>query len=561
MAPVYGMTRFEFDEKNDLEHYTIWLADLAHGAPPWKPLFFVESWGNWCYRSIQKLAEQLSLPTTKGWDVRFIDGYPYLAVIETTEEEAKEREPLFREKIRPYIEDFEDIWEQRKTEIMDIYAGLKSDYGLNKYEDIHNLSNVDLLDIFDDYLQVSRKQWDIHMELLMPAYYLFGLFDQICQELLGFGNSDTRYAKLMTGYDSMVFRFNKEIIALANRAKELGLAGIFRNTGDSEAVISELEKSENGKKWLGEYRDFLEVHGWRCERMLDWATPNWIEKPVLGVPSIKIAINTGESREMDERRQRAIKEREETEKEVLSEIAAGQKGWFEALMKSAQRACYWSEDHTYYLDLYCHAIGRWITKEIGDRFEKAGVIDESEDVYFLIADEIEKALIPMGKVKLHEYVNERKKEWEGYNKLTPKPHYGNIDRVQEVVRKDPVITVATATPVVREDFKADLYSAASAPGVTEGIARVIIHEDKLGELRQGEILVASGISALWTPSFEMISGIVTDGGGALSHAVIVAREYGIPAVVGCLEATAKIKTGDRLKVDGDLGLVYILEKA
>ncbi|MFC1900669.1 PEP-utilizing enzyme [Chloroflexota bacterium] len=559
--PVYGMTRYEYDEKNDPENYTVFLADLAHGAPPWKPLFFIESWGRWCYRSIQKLAEQLSLPTTKGWDVRYIDGYPYLAVIETTEEEAREREPLFREKIRPYIEDFDAIWEQRKTEIMDIYAKLKSDYNLYKYEDITGLSNVDLLDIFDDYLQVSRKQWDIHMELLVPAYYLFGLFDQICSELLGFGNSDARFSKLMTGYDSMVFRFNKEIQALAKRAKELGLTEVFQNADDSEAVITGLEKSDNGKKWLGEYRDFLEVHGWRCERMLDWATPNWIEKPALGIPAIKIAIATGGSREMDERRQRSIKEREETEKEVLSGITANQKAWFSALMKSAQRACYWSEDHTYYLDLYCHAIGRWITKEIGNRFEKAGVIDESEDVYFLIADEIEKALIPMGKVKLHKYVIERKMEWEGYNKLTPSPHYGDIDRVQEVVKKDPVITVATATPVVREDIKADLYSAASAPGITEGIARVIISEDRLGELKKGEILVASGISALWTPSFEMISGIVTDGGGALSHAVIVAREYGIPAVVGCLEATAKIKTGDRVKVDGDLGLVYILEKA
>ena len=111
MAVVYGVTQFEYDEKNDTENYTVFLADLAHGTPPWKPLYFIESWGRWCYRSIQRLAERLSLPTTKGWDVRYIDGYPYLAVIETTEEEAKEREPVFRERIRPYIEDFDAIWE------------------------------------------------------------------------------------------------------------------------------------------------------------------------------------------------------------------------------------------------------------------------------------------------------------------------------------------------------------------------------------------------------------------------------------------------------------------
>jgi len=167
----------------------------------------------------------------------------------------------------------------------------------------------------------------------------------------------------------------------------------------------------------------------------------------------------------------------------------------------------------------------------------------------------------MKKVKLHQYVDRRKKEWETYLKTTPQPFYGNIDLVQEMVKKDPVITVSTSAPVVREGVKADLYSAASAPGIVEGPARVIMTEEKIGEIQPGEILIAPGTSAQWTPVFEIVKGIVTDGGGALSHAVILAREYGIPAVVGCLEATRKIKTGDIVKVDGNLGLVYILQKA
>jgi len=77
MVAVYGVTRFEFDPQNDMKNYTVFLADVVHGTPPWKPLFFLESWGRWAYRAIQRAAEQLSLPTTKGWDIRFIDGYPY----------------------------------------------------------------------------------------------------------------------------------------------------------------------------------------------------------------------------------------------------------------------------------------------------------------------------------------------------------------------------------------------------------------------------------------------------------------------------------------------------
>jgi pyruvate,water dikinase len=111
---------------------------------------------------------------------------------------------------------------------------------------------------------------------------------------------------------------------------------------------------------------------------------------------------------------------------------------------------------------------------------------------------------------------------------------------------------------VSRELKADLYGTASAPGVVEGIARVIIDQDQLREVQPGEILVALGTAAPWTPIFGIISGVVTDGGGALSHAVIVAREYGIPCVAGTIEGTAKIKTGSRIRVDGDNGAVYIL---
>jgi pyruvate,water dikinase len=557
MAAVYGVTRFEFDEEIDLSNYTVLLADIVHGTPPWRPLFLIESWGRWTCRAIQLVAERLSLPTTRGWDIRFIDGYPYLTVIETSEEEAKEREPVFRERIRPYIEDFDGVWEKRKAELMNAYQELKKKYGLKKYEDIRKLSNNDLLDLFDDYMQVDRMQWGVHMEFMVPAFYLFGLFDQMCRELLGFGHTSPLFARLMAGFDSMLFQFNKEIWRLGKRVAELGLSKIFQTTEDNEALLSKLEDSAAGRKWLKEYRDFREVHGWRNERMLDWATPNWLEKPSLGIPLVKVAITSGGTYTMDERRERAIREREEAEKEVLAKVPASQRGWFGALMKAAQKAGSWSEDHTYYCELYCHGMGRWITREVGWRFAEAGVIDDAEDVYFLVADEIEKAMIPMGKVKLHRYVNTRKKEWEGYLKITPKPFYGNIERVQEMLRKDPTISVCTSAPIVREELKADLYGAASAPGVAEGIAHVIITEDKLAELQPGEILVAPGTSAPWAPAFEIIKGVVTDGGGALCHAVILAREYGIPAVTGCLEATRKIKTGDRVKVDGDLGVVYI----
>lgn len=113
--------------------------------------------------------------------------------------------------------------------------------------------------------------------------------------------------------------------------------------------------------------------------------------------------------------------------------------------------------------------------------------------------------------------------------------------------------------LAKPELKVDLYGSPANPGVVEGLARVILSEDHLSEIQLGEILVAPTTMPSWAPVFSKISGVITDSGRMLSDAVIVGREYRIPAVVGTMEATKKIKTGQRIRVDGDHGHVYILE--
>ena len=556
MAAVYGVTQFELDD-DDVKNYGAWFCDVTHGTPPWKPLYVIHSWLWPGYRSIQRAYEKLSVPTSKGWDIRLKDGYPYPSVMLTTDEEAKERAVAFRDKIRPYIEDTAGLWNVAKMDLLETYEDLKKKYGLDTYESIKRLSNIDLLELVDDYRPVNTKQWDVHMDFFVPVFYLFGLFENMCRDLLGIDHTNALFSKAMGGFDSMTMNFNREIWKLGARALELGLESVFSGIDDGDVLLGELGSSEAGKLWLGEYAEFLKVFGWRCDRMLDWSTPTWLEKPSLGLPAIKMAVATKGSSSINAKRESAQNERVEAEKGLLAQVSVDQRDWFEALMKAAQVAGYWSEDHNYYCDLYAAALGRWITREIGRRFAEASVIDDPEDVYFLIFEDIYRALIPMGRVKLQERVAARKAEWEGYLTVVPEMLVGDPAVMGLMTKKDPVMIAAFALPNVREDLKADLYGGGSAPGMVEGVARVIMTENELGELQPGEILVAPGTSSQWTPAFEIIKGIVTDGGGALSHAVIVAREYGIPAVTGCQQATRKIKTGDKLRVDGDLGIVFI----
>ena len=557
MTAVYGVTQFEFTE-NDLTDDKVWFCDVTHGTPPWKPLYMMYGWAHW-YTSIQRWYERLCVPASKGWDVRIKDGYCYPSVMLTSDEEARERAPLFRERIRPYIEDFNALWDEDKEDLKKSYEDLRTKYGLDSYGAISTLSNIELFDLWDDYMQVHKKQWDVHMRFFIPIYYLFGLFENMAKDLLGLDHASPLFSKVMAGFDSSAFRFNRDMWNMGRRAIDLGLGELFLDTDDAEALIARLPESEAGRTWLAEYDKFLEVYGWRCERMLEWATPTWLEKPSLGIPLVKMAIASGATSSLDEKHRQAKKDRESAEEELLAKVPVDQRDWFAALMRSAQMAGYFSEDHNYYCDLYTCAMGRWITREIGGRFADAGAINDPEDIYFLVPGEIYKALIPMGRVRLQSYVEARKAEWEGYLNVTPQMLLGNPAIMGQIARKDPVISAAASVPNVREEFKADLYGSASVPGVAEGVARVIMTESELGELRPGEILVAPGTSAQWTPVFEIIKGLVTDGGGALSHAVIVAREYGVPAVTGCQEATRKIKTGDRVKVDGDLGIVFIVK--
>ncbi len=107
----------------------------------------------------------------------------------------------------------------------------------------------------------------------------------------------------------------------------------------------------------------------------------------------------------------------------------------------------------------------------------------------------------------------------------------------------------------RRPVMAELQGTAASPGVAEGTARVVLGPDGLGEVQEGEILVAHLTTPSWTPVFPGIRACVTDVGGMMSHAAILCREYGLPAVTGAGSATTEIATGDRIRVDGDKGTV------
>ena len=186
-----------------------------------------------------------------------------------------------------------------------------------------------------------------------------------------------------------------------------------------------------------------------------------------------------------------------------------------------------------------------------------------EDIFFLTIDEALAAL--EGNPSASDLIPLRKEVHARYRALPPYPTLicGRFDPFAWAAdphrRSDIFDSRAQTSPLVAPDENI-IQGAAGALGVVEGIVRKLECLEDSHQLRAGEVLVTTMTNIGWTPLFPRAAAIVTDLGAPLSHAAIVARELGIPAVVGCGDATMRLKTGDRVRVNGGLGLVEILEQ-
>jgi len=546
----------DFDPEVDLKVVSSWFLDGLHSVPAYCPMF-AWFWNKFCRPTYGNIA--LCTPCCKGWEVRNYHGHDYVAfLIVRDPEEIKQREVKFREALRPYIEDFDGIWLSQVDEMMAIYKPLKE-------FDYDKATNVELLHRLYDVISMYHRMWEIHFTCQDASYSCWVLFDRLCRERFGFGDTSPEFQKLMVGFDNKVFQVNKRLWQLGQDALKMGLADIFM-TSKAREVIPKLEQIEAGREWLKELREWLWEDGWRINRPAEINVPTWVEDPTPAIEGIKGFLAKGGGFDLDETRERLAKEREEAVAALVQRVPEEEREWFETLIRLAQKCSYWAEEHDHYLDLYSHAMIRRCCLGIGRRLVQAGTIDQPEDIFLLIPDEVERVILVPERHDLRYIVNRRRKEWEEWLREDPPPVFTTRASMEEAVMEDIVPsadgialkTVVGEMPEVKPELQADLYGVCGAPGVAEGPARVVLTYEHLGEVQPGEILVAPTTGPSWTPVFGIIKGAVVDRGGTLSHASVVGREHGIPVAIQVFEGTKKITTGQRIRVNGTEGTVYIL---
>lgn len=553
MAGLYEMSGLEFlSEDLEPSKYVAWWRSQCRVRAPLARDVATLAW----HPASLEGGEIVNMPPARGMDYRNRFDYKgkFFVGTPTTAADMPGREERFKEYVAPWLKDPWGMWAKFRDELEEKWRPIK-EFLVTKLETVrdHEIS----MWIDDEYWPVVRKAHRDHMLCMYPLCSLYMLFEAQCKELLGIDDTHISFRKLLQGYDHLVFQMDKKLWELGKLAEELGLRPIFERAEGRE-ILTLLEETANGMSWIREFNEFISAHGWRNDTFHDSSTPGWIDDPTTPLDHIKKSMAKGGAFTLDALREAEALEREKLVAEFVLRIPEERKENFLALLRCAQAFQVFSEEHTFQVEAPFAATMYRIAREIGKRFERGGAIDNWDDVFYLSYDEMRYSIISYPMYDFRKLVARRKVLWEEGNKRADtEPVYIGDPSVAE---PDPALHKIGGYGVVVEPIAGTLVTGIpGAPGVAEGIARVVHSVDQIREVQDGEILVTEVTWTEWTPLFARLKAAVTEWGGVLAHTAIVSREYGIPAVVSAPDARKKIKTGQRIRVDGNTGAVYALD--
>jgi pyruvate,water dikinase len=557
--PMVVVPGAELNLEEDVKKYGSLFLEAAHTTIARTPLmayYATKFWGHgMSYGSIC-----LCLPTCRGWVYKHYQGGVYIVPdIIRDGDEIKQREVEFQKRMRPWFERFDELWEDRKKELREGFEEIKS-------FDMDSATPSEIL--IWHYKQRVRyaRMWEIHMEVLQVCFSSYLLLGEVTKERFGMSTTNPEFQKLMKGFDNKVFRVIKELWEFGERASAEGLKPVFEEN-ETKEIIPKLKETEVGRKWLDDFMKFLETDGWWPTEQMEFNAPFWLEDPTIPVGVIKENLRREAEFNVPQLREKQAKERTAATESLLEKVPEEERNYFSEMIKLAGKASQLSEEHVYYCEYSYHSALRYQFLRLANRLVKAGTMDDPEDIFLLNPEEIESVIMVPEANDLRPLLDARRDLYREWLKKPRDPVFTNKSSMEEAAQEDllpslDAVIISSAIgelPEVKPELKADIYGVCGAGGEAEGIARVILNYEDLDQVQKGEILVATATDSNWTPVFSTIKGIITDKAGVLSHAAIVAREFGIPAVVNTFVATGKIKTGQRVRIQADKGSVYILD--
>ncbi len=583
MYPYYALFRHE---RRDAEEARGWFRDGMHFPEPMYPFDFVTA--DSPYLSLGQANSRIFVvPPSLGIDHRVLFGWVYMSANPVTDPaEVGRRAELFGQRAGFYFQNWDELYGRWQRKVEQAIADLAA-LEVPELPEIEDESVVTeargvgsshrLLVAYHRLLESIDLIWQYHFEFLNLGYAAYLVFYELCKQHFP-DIADQTIANMLSGVDVVLFRPDEELKRLSASAIEAGIAdAILSGASASEADLRvALAPSTAGRQWLSDW-DAVKTPWFHYSNGNGFYHHHrsWIDDPDVPLAHLRGYVERLEAGEDIARPLAEVSaERERIVAEHRELLDGDARGAFDQSLGLARVVFPYVESHNFYIEHWYHTVFWNKAREFGALLERHGVLADAEDLFYLQRHEVLDALVdvrlawaagsaPRGPGYWPPIVARRKRIMEAMRRFVPPPALGSVPDV--ITDPMTIMLWGITTERVRQwaaDHEGDggrtLKGFAGSPGLVEGVARVVLGVEQLGELEPGEILVAPVTSPSWTPVFGKIGAAVSDIGGIMSHAAIVSREYGLPAVVGTGDATARIRTGDRLRVDGDTGTVTIL---
>ncbi|UCD49180.1 MAG: hypothetical protein JSW27_16805 [Phycisphaerales bacterium] len=411
--------------------------------------------------------------------------------------------------------------------------------------DIDATGTDELARMVDETLRDNLK--DMNLLFLLPGALAIGLFQRVCQHWLGDKDMTSAY-KLQAAQggiaDTEAGLDLWRLAALAHDDPEI--EHLVLSDANWDNIRPRLCDTESGPQFLAAWDRFMAQHGHHCRGELEFINARWAETPDYVLNLVRNYLRSVGQIDPVQKQARLAREGAELAEQCRQRLKGRIKrrvfNWsLKRTQKVARDRENWKNEAVRQVAAF-----RRILLALGERLQEKGTLAHRDDIFFLKIPEVQPVVSGAVDFDVAECIATRRAEYERNCRVTPPPVVvGRFDSDTHVA------------PEVDTDVDV-LHGIAVSPGLVTGRARVILRTDDNQHVEAGEILVAPFTDPAWTPYFLPAAGVVMDMGGVLSHGAIIAREYGIPAVVNVGPATRIIHTGQEIRVDADRGTVTIL---
>jgi len=567
LGTFHGSDEFPI-EWQEGEKELFWIYDDLHIPNPVSPMFF--DIGGW-WLTCDHMFRRFGTPFASDWIAKEINGYVYTAAVpadseirsEATEYQSRyvprvPRDPEHAGKIGAYLGwvlpeyagNFLAWWRDRlRPEIERNFAYLD---GI----DFDGASMREMAVYLEDAIDMHDRHWKIHWMLNFAQFASTTNLNAVIGEVRG-GEDPGLMGRLQSSLEDRNWDSIEDLWKIKDEVKGDGeLSAAFE--GETAAdVMSALEGSERGRRLIEErIVAHQKTFGYKSIWSHEFAFKTWREDPAPIIEAIRGYVAT--DYDYPSNLQAVSDDLEAAKREVVEGIEGEARDKLEQALKLSLNMNPLTPDHHFYVDQGTNARLRVAAIAIGRKLVEAGALDDPEDVIFLHYNELRRLMADPQAFDAADLVSDRRDDREEAFEIRPPAWVGTATKSAIEFPYGGLWGFPDRFYAGEPSTTGEIKGLAASPGVVEGPARFVSSLDEFDQVQQGEILVCRMTNPAWVVLFTKIAGLVTEAGGTVSHPAVVAREFGIPAVVGTGNAGERIKTGDRIRVNGATGVVELL---